>query len=422
MWERYAPDKTSPIAFTNRRGDVGVRTLAATAGAVLLSACGTFHATTTQGTHASITPRVAGLSVTQPYAVRMVWTLPWPYPSARESVVSGFPAQATIAMRSLSHWRWVALPGGPLWWAGTGRGPRVLATAITSAAVVNSTRVMVSSQTGSGNSNLMAIHSSTVRRASWPIPVPRVQGLSAGASSGIARIPSGNTWIVGGIVVQPAIPATAYQDPGLLAPLFHPILAEVTPSGHVIRQVVLSQLVVGGVSGLTRAHDGSLWFGINTGRYEVGPQIYRGPAELIHWSPSTSRLAAYPVPGTWGHEALLDQIRTEGPTVWASLQYSADGTNSGRTTFLLRFNTQSHQWGAYPVQGGSVYSWTITPAGTVLSVVHAGLLPQLLEIAHRTVARVQPGYVLVGVAAQGARVYLVVSGHHRVQLVAISAK
>lgn len=423
MWKRYAPDKTSPKAFTNRRGDVGIKwTLAAIASAVVVSACGTFHMTASGGRSTPLTPRMTGLTVTGPDAVRAVWTLPWPYPPSapRTSVVGGGGAgPATIVMRSPSHWMWVGLPGGPLWREGTGRGPQTLATTITATAVVNSTRVMGSMQTGSGNSNLVAIHASTVHRASWPVPVPRVQGLNAGASSGIASAPSGNIWIVGGTVVQPAIPATAYHDPGLLAPLFHPILAEVTSSGHVMRQVVLSHLVVGGVSGLTRAPDGSLWFGINTGRYEVGPQIYRGPAELVHWSPSTGRMAVYPVPRTWGHEALLGQILTEGSTVWASLQYSPDGSNSGRTTFLLRFNTSSHGWSAYPVQGGSIDTWTLTPTGTVVSVVHAG---GSLAIAHHIVARVQPGYVVVGVVAQGPRMYLVVSGHHRIQLVAISAK
>lgn len=415
------PNRTGATIFQNRRGAVGIKwTLAAIASAVVVSACGTFHMTASGGRPTPLMPRVTGLTVTGPDAVRSVWTLPWPYPPStpRTSVVGG-GGPATIVMRSPSHWMWVGLPGGPLWWEGTRRGPQTLATTITATTVVNSTRVMGSMQTESGNSNLVAIHASTVHRASWPIPVPRVQGLNAGALSGIVRAPSGNTWIVGGTVVQPAIPATAYHDPGLLAPLFHPILAEVTSSGHVMRQVVLSHLVVGGVSGLTRAPDGSLWFGINTGRYEMGPQIYRGPAELVHWSPSTGRLAVYPVPRTWGHEALLNQIRTEGSTVWASLQYSPDGTNSGRTTFLLRFNTPSHVWSAYPVQGGSIDAWTLTPTGTVVSVAHAG---GTLEIAHHIVARVQPGYVLVGVDAQGTRVYLVVSGHHRVQLVAISAK
>ena len=96
-----------------------------------------------------------------------------------------------------------------------------------------------------------------------------------------------------------------------------------------------------------------------------------------------------------------------------------EGSNSGLTTFLLRFNTSSHGWSAYPVQGGSIDTWTLTPTGTVVSVVHAG---GSLAIAHHIVARVQPGYVVGGVVAQGPRVYLVVSGHHRVQLVAISAK
>ncbi len=434
MWKRYAPDKTSPKAFTNRRGDVGIKlTLAAIASAVLVSACGTFYANTPTRTHQGgrnpVTPGVTGLTLTGSYAVRAVWPLPWPYPPSAPGSIVAAPGSApvTLVMRSPSHWSWVALPGGSLWWDGPGREPRVLATAVTATIAVNATRVMGSNQTVStnqtmnGKNNLVAFQGPIVHRVPWPIPISGVQGygLSVGASSGIARTRSGRTWIVGGTVVKPAIPATAYQDPGLLAPLFHPILAEVTSSGHVMRQVVLSQLVVGGVSGLTRAPDGSLWFGINTGRYEVGTQIYRGPTELVHWSPSTGRLAVYPVPHAWGHEALLGQILTEGSTVWASLQYSPDGSNSGRTTFLLRFNTSSHGWSAYPVQGGSIDTWTLTPTGTVVSVVHAG---GSLAIAHHIVARVQPGYVVGGVVAQGPRVYLVVSGHHRVQLVAISPK
>ncbi len=50
MWKRYAPDKTSPKALTNRRGDVGIKwTLAAIASAVVVSACGTFHMTASGG-------------------------------------------------------------------------------------------------------------------------------------------------------------------------------------------------------------------------------------------------------------------------------------------------------------------------------------------------------------------------------------
>ena len=419
---RQRQNRTGSAICQNCHGSGRIKWLVAMiASAVLLSACGTFQTTASGGRPTPLAPRVTGLTITGSYAVRAVWTLPWPYPpSAPGSIVSATgPAPATIVMRSLSHWQWVALPGGPLWWAGPGREQRVLATAIAGTVALNATRIMGSNQTVNGNSNLVAIHALTVRRAPWPIPVPRVPGLSAGASSGIARTSSGHAWIVGGTVVQPAIPATAYLDPGLLGPLFHPNIAEVTPSRHVIRQVVLSHLVVGGISGLTRAPDGSLWFGINTGRYEMGPQIYRGSAELAHWSPSTDHLAVFPVPHTWGNQALLNQIQTEGPNVWASLQYSPDGTNSGRTTFLLRFDTLTHGWSAYPAQGGSIDAWTLTPTATVVSVVHAG---STLEIAHHIVARVQPGYVLVGVEAEGSRVYLVVSGHHRVQLVAISAQ
>ena len=397
------PSRTGCAIFRNHRGGAGLKWIfAAIAGAVVLSACGTVRMTASGERPTPSMPRATGLTVTGRYAVRAVWTLPWSSPPSapRTSVVDGVGA-ATIVMRSPAHWRWVGLPGGPLWRERTGREPQTLVSTITAIAVLNSTRVMGSVQTGSGNSNLIAIGASTVRRAPWPIPVPRVQELSAGASSGMARTPLGHAWIVGGTVVQPAIPATAYLDPGLLAPLCHPIVSEVTPSGHVIRQVILSHLVVGGISGLTREPDGSLWFGINTGRYEIGPQIYRGSAELAHWSPSTGHLAVFPVPHTWGNQALLNQIQTEGSNVWASLQYSPDGTNSGRTTFLLRFDTLNHVWSAYPAQGGSIDAWTLTPTATVVSVVHAG---GTLEIAHHIVARVQPGYVLVGVEAQGSRV------------------
>lgn len=122
-----------------------------------------------------------------------------------------------------------------------------------------------------------------------------------------------------------------------------------------------------------------------------------------------------------GRLAFRREITPQGRTVWAHLQYSSDGTNLGRASFLLRFNTQSHQWGAYTVRGGSVYAWTVTPTGTAVSVVHSGL-SQVLEMAHRTVVRIQPRYTLVGIDAEGIRVYLGVSGHHRVQLVAIAAK
>ena len=414
----------------NGRGTGSQPIVAAVASAVLLSACAG-HGTKPSGSQPVPRSRAGlsllGVSVTAPFTARAVWRLPWPYHSTHDLGIGGAPLQATIVMRSRAQWMWVGLPGGPLWWAGTGRRSRAIATTVASVAPVTSMMVMGGIQTGNANS-LWVSHGATVRRIPWPVPVPTVpvgasEPLSVGAVSGIVRTPSGAVWVMGGTLVRPAMPATAYLDPGLLAPLFHPILAEVTPSGHLVRRVTLAQLVVGGVSGLTQGADGTLWFGINAGRYEVDPEIYRGPAALVHWSPSTERLAVYPVPDPWGDEALLDQILTRGSTVWASLQYSPDGTDSGRTTFLLRFNTQSHRWSNYPFGDGDVYAWTVTPAGVPVTVVQPYNAERpVLEVGHRTIVRMRPGYWPVSVTALGSRIYLVVSGPHRAELVALAGK
>lgn len=370
---------------------------------------------------------LAGLSVMRPYSVRAVWRLPWPYNSTHDRVIAGGLTQATIIMGSPSRWLWVALPGGPLWRDRRGQRPRVVMMGLTSLAPV-SARVMTGGIQTGNDSALWTYHDGGVRHKAWPVPFPLVQDgssgpLSVGAESGIARTRAGAVVVMGGAIAHPAVPATAYDDPGLLAPLFHPILATITPSGRLVSRVVLTQMLVGGVSGLAQGADGTVWFGVNTGRYEVNTEIYRGMAELVHWNPSSGRLTSYPLPPALAYEALVDQIVTRGPNVWASLQYSLDESGGGRAPFLMRLNTRSHRWASYPILDGSVNAWTVTPTGTVVAIVQPFYSPMpVLEIGHRIVAETSAGDFLVGVAASGSRVYLVVSGPHQAWLVAIASK
>jgi hypothetical protein len=212
-------------------------------------------------------------------------------------------------------------------------------------------------------------------------------------------------------------------------PLVHPILAEVTPAGHLIRQVTLSQLVVSAVTGLTQGGDGTLWFGINNGRYDNADLVYDGHSSLVHWNPKTGRLAVYPLPGDVGQGVVLDQIVQRGSTIWTSLQGSGNATNSGRQDFLLRFNTITNTWlSPYTVPGlGTIYAWTIAPDAAVVAIVepeHSTATVSLLELNSRIVARSQRGAWIDGVGARGSHVFVLVAGTSTAstRLIEITAK
>jgi hypothetical protein len=272
------------------------------------------------------------------------------------------------------------------------------------AAAINAATLLATSQLVDGHSVLVTVQGKLVTAHAWPIPVPAVWGPGFGATSGIGVTPQGTAWIAGGLPVvggAPPIPAPH----GVLAPLFHPILARVRPSGQILQETVLRELTVGAVTALTRAPDGSLWFGITTGPYDRTDVLFRGDPVLVHWDPVTNQVQRYVVPASDQSQAFIDQIILYGTQVWLTLQHSTDGTDWGRPQTVWQLNVATGRWRAVPT-GGTVFGWTVTAGDQLLAVVQPDGVPPRTEVTlgGHPIAFTHSGATIAGVGMQGSQV------------------
>ncbi len=369
--------------------------------------------------------RVPFFSVVHPYAIHAMWRLRWHASGRPQYPYHGALAGENLWPMSLaaiygvgSQWTWVVPVGGPLWTEGSGHGPTAIDVRVASAALAQGMTMVVGAFTRKGTSVLLTVNgnSDMVRMTPWPVSVPAVgEEPGLGAGSGLAVTGKGGVWIGGGVVVAAATPA---PDGGMWGPLIHPILAEVTPSGRLIRKVVLSRIVTSVVTGETVGAHGTLWFGINNGRYDPADLVYDGAAALVRWSPITGQMAVFPVPGGWGQNAVLDKIVPQGSTIWMSMQGDENGTGLGRPSFLLRFDSATDTWlpPYWVPHPGTIYAWTVGPDGSVVDVVvpmDSGVTVSLLEQNNRIMARGRRGAWMDGVGVVGSHVFVLVSGSSR---------
>lgn len=349
-----------------------------------------------------------------PYRLQHLWTLTVP-PAATSAIRVGrltlprntalTPMALAQLMGTIPTGAWIVPRGGPVLWHWTPQGPLALPVPAAAATLGTDDTLLVSSQRADGHSALVTVQGNRVTAHAWPIPAPAVWGPGFGATSGLAASPHGTVWIAGGIPVTAGAPSVPAPH-GILAPLFHPIVARVRPNGQLLQATVLRGLTVGAVTALTRASDGSLWFGINTGPYDRTDALFRGRPLLVHWDPHTHRLQRYAVPAADGAQAIIDQLVVQGSQVWLTLQHSPDGTDWGRPETVWRFDCTTGQWHAMPL-GGAVFAWAVTPAGAVLAVVQQdGPPPQtVVTLGGHPVARAYPGATIAGVGIQGSTVW-----------------
>jgi hypothetical protein len=153
-------------------------------------------------------------------------------------------SQAAVVMQSARQWEWVAVPAGPLWANG-----RQQLHQVTTAISFNRRSAWAAKQTPAGQTALIP--------ASERHRTPVVMARSFPGSTGVCPMrleyganghhahPSGpRLWAVGGVVAAPPISAAGYGSPEHLAPLIHPVLAAVVPSGRLVHRVVLQGLTV----------------------------------------------------------------------------------------------------------------------------------------------------------------------------------
>jgi hypothetical protein len=387
---------------------------AAVAGAVALGVGGFLGGSWRPAPHLTGGPTAyAAVAPGAPYRVQHLWTLTVP-PAENPDVRLGtlvLPRHTTLTPMALAQivgtvptGAWIIPRGGPVLWHWTARGPSAIPVPAAAAAPVKAATLLATSQRTDGHSVLVTVQDTRVTAHAWPIPVPAVWGPGFGATSGIAVTPQGAAWIAGGLPIAGGAPPVPTPH-GVLAPLFHPILARVRPSGQVLQETVLRGLTVGAVTALTRAPDGSLWFGINTGPYDRTDVLFRGDPMLVQWDPATNRVQRYLVPASDRSQAIIDQIILHGTQVWLTLQHSTDGTDWGRPQTVWQLNAATGQWRAVPT-GGDVFAWTVTAADQLLAVVQQDGLPPRTEVTlgGHPVALARSGATIAGVGVQGSRV------------------
>lgn len=379
---------------------------------------------------------MAAVMPNAPYRIGSVWALSVPPVTGSVAHIGTLtlPRDTTLTPLSMAqlfgapaHDSWIVPQGGPVLWQWTPSGLHAVPVPVDSVAVVNQGALAGAIQRTDGKSLLLQIHGAQVTSSAWPIPAPQVWGPGFGATSGIAATPSGNVWIAGGKITHGAL--SALPEHGTLGPLFHPILAKVTPTGQVLQEATLSQLSVGGVTALTRAQDRSLWFGVNSGPYDETDILFRGMSALVHWNPATGQTHVYPVPKADANQAILDRLVIRGSEVWVSVQHSEDATDWGRPNQMLRLDIATGRWTTV-TSDGAIFAWTVSPQGQLITVVQQDVPSStMVEVNGTPIARAKSGYAIAGIGVEGSRVFALLvpinpNPQHRVsvQLLALTPR
>ncbi len=147
---------------------------------------------------------------------------------------------------------------------------------------------------------LLCITPDGVRRYPWPVATPPTWTAGEMLPNRVASGPNDRLWVTGGQVVSPmktADPNAPSQDPNSRGPLFHPIVAELTPNRMTVaHRWILRGITLGSIATLLVQNAHSVWLAASTGRSGIVYPGAGGRPELIHVDPATGRVTVFPIP------------------------------------------------------------------------------------------------------------------------------